>query len=440
MIKPLVAIVGKPNVGKSTFFNKVIGKKLSIVEDKPGVTRDRVYYDAEWCGYNFTMIDTGGLELRSQDEMWKHIRAQAEIAIDIAQVIVFFVDAKQGLTSDDYAVAEVLRKSKKPIVLAVNKIDNNEVEETYDFYKLNIGEPFALSAEHGKGVGDLLDEIVAKLPKVGQDPGADSIIHIAVVGKPNAGKSSTVNRLLGYDRVIVSDIAGTTRDAIDTEMEYRGQRFNIIDTAGMRKKANVDEDVEYYSVVRALAAVRRADVVLIVIDATEEITEQDVKICGYCHEQGKPSIIIMNKWDAVEKDTHTMNKFNLQLDTELKFMSYYTSLYVSALNGQRIDKILDKVVEVFDNCSNRIPTGVLNDVVQDAIAVNEPPSPSGRRMKIFYATQVSTNPPTFVFFVNDSTLLHFSYLRYLENSLRKAFNFEGTPIHMIVRNRSDENK
>lgn len=437
MAKPLVAIVGRPNVGKSTFFNKVIGKRMSIVEDKPGVTRDRLYYDTEWCGYNFTMIDTGGIEMKSDDKMWKHIRSQAEIAVDVADVIVLFVDGKQGVISDDIDIANFLRKSKKPIVLAVNKLDNNEVEKTYEFYELGLGEPYAVSSEQGKGIGDLLDAICKYLPKIDTKEDED-VINIAVVGKPNAGKSSLVNRLLGYDRVIVSNVAGTTRDAIDTAFVYDGQKYNLIDTAGIRRKRSIDEDVESYSVMRSLAAIRRADVCLIVIDSSEEISEQDVRICGYVHEQGKPSVIVMNKWDIVEKDTHTINKFNARLDEMLKFMDYYDSLYISAKTGQRTDKIMREVNMVYAEACKRVTTGLLNDIVQDAVSLVEPPSHNGKRLKVFFATQNSTNPPTFVLFVNDTELLHFSYKRYLENSLRKAFEFKGTPIRLVFRNKNEQ--
>lgn len=437
MNKPLVAIVGRPNVGKSTFFNKVIGRRVSIVEDKPGVTRDRLYYDAEWCGHSFTMIDTGGLEIKSDDQMWTHIREQAEIAVDVADVIVFFVDGKQGLINDDFDIADFLRRGRKPIVLAVNKLDNNEVALTYDFYQLGLGEPIAVSAEQGKGIGDLLDEICKNLPKIAPTE-RDDRINIAVVGKPNAGKSSIVNKLLGYDRVIVSDIAGTTRDAIDTEFMYDEQKFNIIDTAGMRRKRSIDENVESYSVMRSLSAIKRADVCLLVIDASEPLTEQDIRICGYVHEQGKPSVILMNKWDSVEKDTHTMQKFNAQLEADLKFMDYFVPMYVSALTGQRVDKIMNTLKEAYAEASKRITTGVLNDVIQDAVTVVEPPTHNGRRLKLYFATQNNANPPTFIFFVNDTTLLHFSYRRYLENVIRKTFGFRGTPIHLIFRNKNEK--
>lgn len=437
MAKPLVAIVGRPNVGKSTFFNKVVGKRVSIVEDKPGVTRDRLYYDTEWCGYNFTMIDTGGIELKSDDAMWKHIKSQAEIAVDVADVIVLFVDGKQGIISDDIDIAHFLRKSKKPVVLAVNKLDNNEVEKTYEFYELGLGDPYPVSAEQGKGIGDLLDAVCEYLPKI--DTNLDSeVINIAVVGKPNAGKSSLVNRLLGYDRVIVSNVAGTTRDAIDTAFVYEGQKYNLIDTAGIRRKRSIDESVESYSVMRSLAAIRRADVCLVVIDSKEELSEQDIRICGYVHEQGKPSVIVMNKWDIVEKDTHTINKYNARLAEQLKFMDYFDAIYVSAKTGQRTDKIMKEVNFVYGEACKRITTGVLNDIVQDAVSLVEPPAHNGKRLKVFFVTQSSSNPPTFVFFVNDTELLHFSYKRYLENCLRKAFEFKGTPIRLVFRNKNEE--
>ncbi|MDY4593251.1 MAG: ribosome biogenesis GTPase Der [Eubacteriales bacterium] len=437
MSKPLVAIVGRPNVGKSTLFNRIVGKKVSIVEDMEGVTRDRLYCDAEWCGYNFTLVDTGGLEIKSQDKMWQHIRTQAQMAVDIADVIIYVADGKSGLTANDYEVAEFLRGCNKPIVVAVNKLDNNETENSFDFYELGLGTVVAISAEQSKGIGDLLDEVVEHLPKydIQQDQGK---LNVAIVGKPNAGKSSITNRILGYDRVIVSNIAGTTRDAIDTDFEWQGKKFNIIDTAGIRKKSSVEEGVEQYSVMRSLAAIRRADVVLVVIDAQEGLSEQDVKICGYAHEQGKPSVIVMNKWDTIEKDTYTVNTFNNKILTQLKFMDYFVSEYVSAKTGQRIEKLLIKALEVYEEASKRIATGVLNDVVQDATIAVEPPSDNGKRLKVYYVTQASTNPPTFVFFVNDTNLLHFSYQRYLENALRKAFTFKGTPIRIIVRNKSEK--
>ena len=437
-MKPTVAIVGRPNVGKSTLFNKLTGKRVSIVEDAPGVTRDRVYCDAEWCGRTFTLIDTGGLEIKSDDKMWRHIRLQAEVAVDIADVIVLLVDGKAGLTSGDRDVAQFLRKSKKPVIVAVNKLDNNEEERIYDFYELGMDEVVGISAEQGKGLGDLLDEITKGFALIPEEE-EEERIKIAVVGKPNAGKSSLVNRLLGYERVIVSDVAGTTRDAIDTPFEdAKGRKFTIIDTAGMRKKSGVEKGVESYAVMRALAAVRRADVCLIVIDASEGVSEQDVKICGYVDEQNKPSLILMNKWDKVEKDSSTINAFNKRLDAELKFMDYKSVAYVSALTGQRLDKALDMLVEAYEQGGRRITTGLLNDVVRDAVLATEPPSYNGRRLKILYATQDGVYPPTFVFFVNDAKLLHFSYKRYLENRMRTAFGFKGTPIRMVYRSRSDK--
>ncbi len=435
--RPLVAVVGRPNVGKSTLFNKLVGKRVSIVEDVEGVTRDRLYCDTDWCGKAFTLIDTGGLDVRSDDEMLSHIREQAKVAVDVADCILFVVDGRAGVTSNDREVASFLRRSGKPIVLAVNKLDNNEVDKTYDFYELGIGEPFAVSAVQGKGLGDLLDAVTEHLPEFDGE-GEDDVLDIAIVGKPNAGKSSLTNKILGYDRVIVSNIAGTTRDAIDTPFERDGVRYNLIDTAGIRKKSSVDRGVEQYSVLRALAAVRRADVVFVVIDSADGVTEQDVKICGYVHEQGKPSVIVMNKWDAVEKDTHTSAIMTKQLAAQLKFMDYFVAVYVSAMTGQRVEKLLAEARNVYEQASRRVTTSVLNDVVRDAILAVEPPSDNGRRLKVLYATQSDVCPPTFVFFVNDEKLVHFSYRRYLENSLRKAFEFRGTPIRLVFRNRRDD--
>ena len=437
MAKPLVAIVGRPNVGKSTFFNKVIGKKLSIVENIPGVTRDRLYADAEWCGQYFTLVDTGGLELKSTDEMWHHIKKQAEIAIETADIIIFFTDAKTGLTVSDEDVATKLRKSGKPVVLAVNKLDNYNPAKLYDFYSLGLGEPFGISAEHGTGIGDLLDEVTGILGELGEKE-EDNSLKIAVVGKPNAGKSSLCNKLLGFDRTIVSDIAGTTRDAIDTLFQLNGKEYTLIDTAGIRKKKNVEEDLEYYSVLRAFGAIRRADVCVMMIDASQGVTEQDVKICGYIHEQNKPSVIVMNKWDLIEKDTNTINKFNAELLESLKFMDYLLPIYVSAKTGLRVEKIIQLAETAFNNAQTRISSGKLNDLILDCVRINEPPSVNGKRLKIYYVTQVSVAPPNFVFFVNDSSLMHFSYKRYLENCLRNAFSFEGTPIKISVREK-DEN-
>lgn len=437
MAKPLVAIVGRPNVGKSTFFNKVVGKKISIVENFPGVTRDRLYADAEWCGRYFTMVDTGGLELKSTDQMWRHIQKQAEIAIETADVIILFTDAKTGLNASDEDVAMKLRKSGKPVVLAVNKLDNYSPEKLFEFYNLGLGEPFGISAEHGTGIGELLDEVVGYIDEYSTKDDDESV-KLAVVGKPNAGKSSLCNKLLGFDRTIVSDIAGTTRDAIDTPFEYNGQKYTLIDTAGIRKKKSVEEDLEYYSVLRALGAIRRADVCIMMIDANEGITEQDIKICGYIHEQGKPSVIVMNKWDLIEKDTNTINKFNYDLGEQLKFMDYILPVYVSAKTGQRTDKILDLAKRVLENSNRRISTGQLNDLILDCVRANEPPSVNGKRLKIKYVTQLGVNPPSFLFFVNETALMHFSYKRYLENNLRKAYDFSGTPIKIMVREREDD--
>lgn len=434
---PLIAIIGRPNVGKSTLFNKIIGKRVSIVEDFEGVTRDRIYADGEWCGHAFTLIDTGGLDVKSEDNMWAHIRAQAEIAIDLADAIIMVVDGKNGITSNDIEVADLLRKSKKHIVIAANKIDNNEIENIYDFYDLALGEVIPVSSIHGVGVGDLLDAVLEPIEKVSIEE-KDDTLNIAIVGKPNAGKSSLTNKILGYNRVIVSSLAGTTRDSIDTPFEFEGRKCKIIDTAGIRKKSSVDEGIEQYSVLRSLAAIREADIVLIVIDSSEGITEQDVKICGYVHEQGKPSVIVMNKWDAVEKDTYTVNKYNEKLAQELNFMDYYVPVYVSAKTGQRLDKILYTAFEVYDEASKRISTSVLNDIIGDAIVAVEPPATHGRRLRVYYTIQAQTNPPVFIMFVNDSSLLHFSYHRYLENALRKAFVFKGTPIKLIARVKTDE--
>ncbi len=437
MSKPLVAIVGRPNVGKSTFFNRIVGQRISIVEDTPGVTRDRLYADAEWCGHAFTLIDTGGLEIKSEDVMWSHIRAQAQIAVETADVIVFMLDGKTGLTHEDYEVAAYLRKSRKPILLVVNKLDNNEQHLLYDFYELGLGEPIGISAGQAKGLGDVLDEIV-KLTGKYETEEKEEALKIAVVGKPNAGKSSLVNKLLGYDRVIVSDIAGTTRDAIDTRIKIGDKEYILIDTAGIRRKRSVEEDLEQYSVMRSLGAVRRADVCLIVIDSSEELSEQDVKIAGYVHEQGKPSVVVMNKWDVVEKDTYTIEKYNRKLKEELKFMDYFIPTYVSAKTGKRVDNIIKLAERAYENASRRISTGLLNDVLREAILTNEPPSKNGKRLKIYYVTEVSANPPTFVIFVNDDTLMHFSYRRYLENALRRSFDFEGTPIRLIIRNKNEK--
>ena len=436
MANPLIALVGRPNVGKSTFFNKVAGRKISITEDRPGVTRDRLYADATWRDKHFTLVDTGGLELKSEDVMWKEIAKQADVAIETADVILFFTDGRDGLHPSDYDVADILRRSKKPVILVVNKIDDYVPEKVYEFYSLGLGEPFAVSAEHSQGIGDVLDEALKYFPDGTEEPVPS--LKIAVVGKPNAGKSSLVNKLLGSERSIVTPMAGTTRDAIDT-LFYRGDKaYTIIDTAGIRKKKNVDDNVEYYSNMRAFDAVRRSDVCVLVVDSTEGLTEQDVKIIGYVHEQGKPSLIVMNKWDLVEKDTHTVNKFEAKLKEDLKFMDYYQSVYISAKTGQRVEKILAAAEEVYAHATFKVPTGELNDLIGDAVRLQEPPSYLGRRMRVFFSTQVGVCPPTFALFVNDERLLHFSYERYLENTIRRAYDFSGTPIRITVREKKDE--
>ena len=436
MSNGLIAIVGRPNVGKSTFFNRIVGRKISITEDRPGVTRDRLYAAGEWRGKSFSVVDTGGIEMRSEDTMWREIKKQAEVAIETAHVILFFTDGKEGLTASDYDVAEMLRRSKKPVILVVNKIDEYSEDKLFEFYSLGLGEPYPVSAEHGTGVGDVLDEAVSWLDKgiITESKG----IKIAVVGKPNAGKSSLVNKLLGFERSIVTDIAGTTRDAIDTEFTYGGKDYVLIDTAGIRKKSKVEDDVEYYSVLRAFDAVRRADVCLLVVDSTQGLTEQDTKIIGYVHEQGKPSVIVMNKWDLIEKDTHTINEFEKKLKEDLKFMDYFKSIYISAKTGQRAEKIFSIIDEVYAHSNFRVPTGVLNDIMSDVIRTNEPPSYNGRRLKVYYSSQVSVAPPTFVLKVNSNDLMHFSYERFLENTIRKNFDFSGTPIKIITRENGED--
>lgn len=436
-MKPLIAIVGRPNVGKSTLFNRIAGGQIAIVEDTPGVTRDRIYADCEWCGRAFTLIDTGGLELKSEDEMWMHIRAQVEIAVEASDAIVYVVDGKTGLTLDDEAIAAYLRKAKVPVILAVNKIDNNELHEAYGFYSLGFGEPYAVSAAQGKGIGELLDAVTDAVPAVAPEEDED-VIKIAIVGKPNAGKSSIVNRLLGYERVIVSDVAGTTRDAIDTPITVDGDNYVLIDTAGIRRKKSVGDGLERYSVLRSLLAVRRADVAVIVLDSAEGVTEQDVKIAGYVDAQGKPSVVVMNKWDLVAKDTHTIEKYEKKLHEDLKFMDYFKSVYVSAMTGKRADAILPACRKVLANSRRRIATGLLNEVLADATRISEPPSKLGRRLKLLYITEASVAPPTFVLKVNDPDLMHFSYKRYLENALRRSFDFSGTPIRLLVRGGKEE--
>ncbi len=405
-----------------------------------GVTRDRIYADAEWCGYSFTLVDTGGLDFENQGEIQRNILNQAQIAIDLADVILLFVDGKEGLTHSDMEVADFLRKSNKKIIVVVNKLDNNEVENTYEFYELGLGEPYGISSEQGKGLGDLLDEIVKTFKQtMPESPKGEEPLKIAIVGRPNAGKSSLVNKLLGEERVMVSSIAGTTRDAIDTPFICDGKEYLLIDTAGMRKKNTIEKNsIERYSILRSLEAIKRADVVMVVIDSTEGVCEQDIKVAGYVHEQGKPSVIVMNKWDIVEKDDKTINKYNDKLANDLKFMDYFVPVYISALTGQRVNRIMSMVQEVYQNTSKRVTTGVLNEIIQDAITFKEPPFKNGKRLKILFATQVSTNPPNFVIFVNDASLMHFSYERYLENCLRKTLNLKGTPIKLTFKNREEK--
>lgn len=437
MSKPLVAVVGRPNVGKSTFFNKVVGKRIAIVEDTPGVTRDRIYGDATWLEYNFALVDTGGIEPQRDDIISTQMRRQAELAIETADVIIFLVDGREGITAADMDVADMLRRSKKPIVLGVNKVDHIKYEDViYDFYELGIGVPFPISAGQGLGLGDLLDEVVSHFDKNPEGEQTE-VTHIAVVGKPNVGKSSLVNALLGQERTIVSDIAGTTRDAIDSPFTYDGRDYMLIDTAGIRRKRSIeDESIEHYSVIRSLSAIRRADVVLIVIDATEGLTEQDVRIAGYVHEEGKASVLVINKWDLIEKDTHTMNEFKKKLLVDLAFMDYVPMLFISALSGQRVNKVMEQVDYAYAKNCTRISTGTLNDIVSEAVMITEPPSDKGRRLKIYYATQVSIKPPTFVLFVNDPEIMHFSYKRYMENYLRKSFGLDATPIRLLIRQRT----
>ncbi|HEX9025713.1 MAG TPA: ribosome biogenesis GTPase Der [Clostridium sp.] len=438
MAKPIVAIVGRPNVGKSTLFNKLAGKRISIVQDTPGVTRDRVYAEAEWLNYNFTMIDTGGIEPENQDIIVKQMRRQANIAIETADVIIFIVDGKEGLTAADNEVATMLRKSKKPVVLVVNKVDNLKDENNaYEFYNLGIGEPITISAGQGLGLGDMLDEVVKNFDKSIYDTDDDEYVRIAMIGKPNVGKSSLINKLLGEERVIVSDIPGTTRDAIDSYLETEEGKFILVDTAGIRRKSKVKEEIERYSVIRTYTAIERADVCILMIDATDGVTEQDEKIIGYAHELRKAIMVIVNKWDLVEKDGKTLDKFKKELQGNLKFLSYAEYLFISALTGQRTNKVLTMAKYCYDNYNKRISTGILNDVVSKAVLMKEPPTVALKRMKIYYATQVATKPPKFVFFVNDESARHFSYERYLENQLRNSFDFKGTGIQIEYRSRKE---
>ncbi|MBQ6233740.1 MAG: ribosome biogenesis GTPase Der [Clostridia bacterium] len=443
-IKPLVAVVGRPNVGKSTLFNRIVGQRIAIVEDVPGVTRDRIYADAEWLNHEFTLIDTGGIDPKSEDVLLNQMRKQAEIAMDLAQVICFLVDGKTGVTPDDMEIANLLRRTGKPVVLAVNKIDSvKQADSIYEFYQLGLGDPHPVSAANMMGLGDLLDELVKHFPAAEPADGeADElhVIQIAVVGRPNVGKSSLVNRLLGQERTMVSDIPGTTRDAIDTSLVTpEGKAFNIIDTAGMRKKKSIeDASLERYSVLRSIAAIRRCDVALLLLDAKDGVTEQDARIAGMIHDEGKAAVVIMNKWDSIEKDTNTLEQKRKEILNDLKFMDYAPVLFISALTGQRVHTVLDMAEKVWGQTSRRVTTGTLNDVLADAQLTMQPPAVNGRRLKIYYGTQQGTCPPHFVLFVNHEDLMHFSYQRYLENQLRKAFGFEGTPLRFTLREKNRE--
>ncbi|MCI5910051.1 MAG: ribosome biogenesis GTPase Der [Oscillospiraceae bacterium] len=437
MSLPLVAIVGRPNVGKSTLFNKLIGQRLSIVEDTPGVTRDRIYSKCEWLSTQFMLVDTGGIEPKTDDIILSQMRDQAQIAIDRADVIIFVTDLKTGVTSDDYAVAEMLQKSGKPVVLCVNKCDSlgEPPMEIYEFYNLGLGDPYGVSSVHGHGTGDMLDKVCEYLKDYESEQYDEDAIKVAIIGKPNVGKSSLVNRISGQNRVIVSNIAGTTRDATDTEIENEYGKYVFIDTAGIRKKSKITERVEHFSVLRAYMAVDRADVCVIVIDATEGFTEQDSKVAGYAHEQGKASIVVVNKWDLIEKETNTMKNYEAELRENFSFMSYVPFLFTSALTGQRVDKLYEKINYVAKQNSIRISTGTLNDALITATQKVQPPSDKGRRLKIYYITQSSTNPPTFIVFVNRKELFHFSYQRYIENQIRQTFGIDGTPVKFVVRER-----
>jgi len=440
MPKPIVAVVGRPNVGKSTLFNRIVGDRLAIVDDQPGVTRDRLYADAEWLTHDFTLIDTGGLDPDSDDFITKHIFRQAEAAIENADVILFLVDIKSGIMDADRHVADILRKSKKPVVLVVNKVDNprKENHELYEFYELGLSDPIPISAGQALGLGDMLDEIVSHFPQQTETEEDDETIKVAIVGKPNAGKSSLINKILGEERLIVSDIAGTTRDAIDTYVTRDDRDYVFIDTAGLRRKSKIKENIERYSMLRTIAAVERCDVCVLLIDAEEGITEQDTKIAGIAHESGKAAIIAVNKWDKIEKNDKTMKKFTEDLEKELAYMPYAPKLFISALTGQRVHKLFELIFATYQNHALRVSTGVLNDVILEATAMHAPPSDKGKPLRIYYGTQVSVKPPTFVLFCNDKKLMHFSYVRYLENKIRDAFGFEGTPIHFITREKGEK--
>ena len=440
MSKPVVAIVGRPNVGKSTLFNALAGEKISIVKDTPGVTRDRIYADVSWLDKDFTLIDTGGIEPESKDIILSQMREQAQIAIDTSDVIIFITDVKQGLVDSDSKVADMLRRSGKPVILVVNKVDNFDkyMADTYEFYNLGIGDPVPISASSRLGLGDMLDKVIEHFPEHAGEEEEDSRPRVAIVGKPNVGKSSIINKLLGEQRVIVSDIAGTTRDAIDTEIVHNGKEYVFIDTAGLRRKNKIKEEIERYSIIRAVTAVERADVCIIVIDATEGVTEQDAKIAGIAHERGKGIIIAVNKWDAIEKDDKTIYRHTEKIRQILSFMPYAEIIFISAKSGQRLNKIFELIDVVIANNSMRVATGVLNEIVTEAVAMQQPPSDKGKRLRIYYTTQVAVKPPTFVIFVNDKELMHFSYTRYLENRIRETFGFRGTALKFIIRERKEE--
>ena len=439
-MKPIVAVVGRPNVGKSSFFNYIAGKRISIVEDTPGVTRDRIYTDVEWRGRKFTMIDTGGIEPKTNDSILVQMKYQAELAMDSADVIVFMVDMKDGITSADYEVSKMLRKTGKPVVLVVNKVDKTGEmpAEVYEFYNLDMGDPHPISTIQGLGIGDALDAIYENFKDIPEEEEDESVIKVALIGKPNVGKSSLINKILGEQRVIVSDVPGTTRDAIDTDFERDGQKYTFIDTAGLRKKSKVNENIEKYSGMRTVTAIERADVCLLLIDANDGVTEQDTKVAGYAHEAGKGIIIVVNKWDIHEKETGTLEKYREKIYQDLAYLTYAPIVFVSALTGQRVNKLFELIPYVADQNAMRISTGMLNDVINEAIAMVQPPSDKGRRLKVLYATQVSTKPPTFVVFVNSKKLMHFSYMRYLENQIRKNFGLEGTSVKMIAREKGSK--
>lgn len=437
--KPIVAVVGRPNVGKSTLFNALAGQKISIVKDTPGITRDRIYADVTWLDRSFTLIDTGGIEPDSDDVILSQMREQAEIAINTADVILFMVDVKQGLVDADSKVADMLRRSRKPVILVVNKVDNMDkyMADVYEFYNLGIGDPHPISASNMMGLGDMLDEVIGYFGDETASEEEDDRIHVAIVGKPNVGKSSLINKMIGENRLIVSDIAGTTRDAVDTSVTHNGREYIFIDTAGLRRKNKIKEDLERYMIVRTVSAVERADIVVLMIDATEGVTEQDAKIAGIAHERGKAVIIAVNKWDVIEKDNKTVNRYTSKIREILSYMPYAEITFISAVTGQRINKLYDLIDMVAENHAMRVSTGVLNEIMSEAVALQQPPSDKGKRLKLFYITQASVKPPTFVIFVNDKKLMHFSYTRYIENKIREAFGFKGTPLKFIIRERKE---